>query len=275
LKTSFYKLPEEEQMSTQRIKAIILQELYITKHSLEVIIDLFYFSVITIIVFGLVSVYLSGTNNPLSAQYILVGMILWEIIRVTQYSISVGALWNIWSRNLSNMFVAPLTLSEYMLAAMIAGLIKTGIILVIISVIAAFLFRFNILNIGIVNLLLAFVNLTIFAWSVGIIILAVIFRYGQRIQALAWGLVFLFQPLTAAFFPVSVLPEPLRLLAYVFPPTYVFEAARVALINPSVNWNTMGISFAQNIIYFLLSLWFFNYMFNKSKDIGQFAKNEG
>lgn len=262
-------------MSTQRIKAIILQELYITKHSLEVIIDLFYFSVITIIVFGLVSVYLSGTNNPLSAQYILVGMILWEIIRVTQYSISVGALWNIWSRNLSNMFVAPLTLSEYMLAAMIAGLIKTGIILVIISVIAAFLFRFNILNIGIVNLLLAFVNLTIFAWSVGIIILAVIFRYGQRIQALAWGLVFLFQPLTAAFFPVSVLPEPLRLLAYVFPPTYVFEAARVALINPSVNWNTMGISFAQNIIYFLLSLWFFNYMFNKSKDIGQFAKNEG
>lgn len=262
-------------MSTQRIKAIILQELYITKNSLEIIIDLFYFSVITIIVFGLVSVYLAGTNSPISAQYILVGMILWEIIRITQYSISVGALWNIWSRNLSNMFVTPLTLSEYMLATMIAGIIKTGIILVLISVIAAFLFGFNILNIGIVNLLLALVNLTVFAWSVGVIILVVIFRYGQRIQALAWGLVFLFQPLTAAFFPVSVLPEPLRNLAYIFPPTYVFEAARLALINPSVNWNAMGMSFAQNIIYFVLSLWFFNFMFNKSKDIGQFAKNEG
>lgn len=177
-------------MSTQRIKAIILQELYITKNSLEIIIDLFYFSVITIIVFGLVSVYLAGTNSPISAQYILVGMMLWEIIRITQYSISVGALWNIWSRNLSNMFVTPLTLSEYMLATMIAGIIKTGIILVLISVIAVFLFKFNILSIGIVNLLLALVNLTIFAWSVGIIILAVIFRYGQRIQALAWGLVF-------------------------------------------------------------------------------------
>ena len=262
-------------MSTRRIKAIILQELYITKNSLEIIIDLFYFSIITIIVFGLVSMYLTGTNNPLSAQYILVGMILWEIIRITQYSISVGALWNIWSRNLSNMFVTPLTLSEYLLATMIAGMIKTGIILVLISVIAAFLFKFNILNIGTVNLLLALINLTIFAWSVGIIILAIIFRYGQRIQALAWGLVFLFQPLCAAFFPVSVLPEPLRNLAYVFPPTYVFEAARLALIDPSVNWNAMGISFAQNIIYFLLSLWFFNFMFNKSKDIGQFARNEG
>ena len=49
-------------MSTQRIKAIILQELYITKNSLEIIIDLFYFSVITIVVFGLVSVYLTGSS---------------------------------------------------------------------------------------------------------------------------------------------------------------------------------------------------------------------
>jgi len=262
-------------VSTQRIKAIILQELYITKNSLEIIIDLFYFSVITIVVFGLVSVYLTGTNNPLSAQYILVGMILWEVIRITQYSISVGALWNIWSRNLSNMFVAPLTLSEYILATMIAGMIKTGIILVLISVIASFLFKFNILSIGVVNLILALVNLTIFSWSVGVIILAIIFRYGQRIQALAWGLVFLFQPLCAAFFPVSVLPEPLRTLAYVFPPTYVFEAARLGLVNHSTNWNAMGVSFAQNIVYFVVSLLFFNYMFNKSKDIGQFAKNEG
>lgn len=262
-------------MSTQRIKAVILQELYITKHSLEVIIDLFYFSVITIIVFGLVSVYLAGTNNPLSAQYILMGMILWEAIRVTQYSISVGALWNIWSRNLSNMFVAPLTLSEYMLATMLAGMVKTGIILVLISTIAAFLFGFNILNIGIVNLLLALVNLTIFAWSTGIVILAVIFRYGTRIQALAWGLVFIFQPLTASFFPVSVLPEPLKTLAYAFPPTYVFESARSALVDISINWQYAGIAFLQNLIYFILSLLFFNFMFNKSKDIGQFAKNEG
>ena len=49
----------------------------------------------------------------------------------------------------------------------------------------------------------------------------------------------------------------------------------MGLINSSVNWNAMGISFVQNVIYFLLSLLFFNFMFNKSKDIGQFAKNEG
>lgn len=275
MKTSFYKLPEEEQMSIQRIKAIVLQELYITKHSLEVIIDLFYFSIITTIVFGFMSIYLAGKANPLAAHYILIGMILWEIIRVTQYSISVGSLWNIWSRNLSNMFVAPLSMTEYMVAEMIAGLVKTLIVLVLIGVIAAFVFKFNILQVGILNLIFFFINLTIFAWSLGIFILGIIFRFGTRIQALAWGLIFLFQPLTAAFFPLSILPKPLQAVAFFLPATHVFEAARYALVDPQVNWGQTAFTFGENAIYFVISIYFLKIMFSKSKEIGQFAKNEG
>ena len=261
-------------MSIQRIKAIVLQELYITKHSLEVIIDLFYFSIVTIVVFGFVSVYLSGAANSTAAYYLLIVMVLWEVIRITQYSISVGSLWNIWSRNLSNMFIAPLSVSEYMIAEMVSGAVKTIIILIVISLISYVVFDFNIVRIGLINLSFFFINLTIFAWSVGIVILAVIFRYGTRIQALAWGLVFLFQPLTAAFFPVNVLPEFLQTIAWVLPPTYVFEAARANIVDPSIDWSFTLIAFAQNIVYFLISIWYFHVMFNKAKETGQFAKNE-
>ena len=262
-------------MSIQRIKAILLQELYITRHSLEVIMDLFYFSIVNMIVFGFVSIYLAGSNNPLAAHYILLGMILWEIIRVTQYSISVGSLWNIWSRNLSNMFVAPLDLKEYMAAEMLAGAVKTIIILVLIGTISHFIFNFNILNLGMLNLFLFFINLTVFAWSVGIIILGIIFRYGTRIQALAWGIIFLFQPLTAVFFPVRILPDFMQKIAYALPPTFIFEAARANIVNPSTNWHYIFISLAQNVFYFIIAIWFFNIMFNKSKETGQFARNEG
>ncbi|MBI2431189.1 MAG: ABC transporter permease [Candidatus Levybacteria bacterium] len=262
-------------MPFERIKAILLQEWYITRKSLEVILDLFYFSLINIIVFGFVFTFLSKQEDSVGAVYILLGMILWEVIRITQYSISVGALWNIWSRNLSNMFIAPLTIFEYLAAAMLSGAIKTIPTVLIISAVAYFIFNFNIFTIGIVNLGLFFVNLSLFAWSVGITILAIIFRYGQRLQALAWGLIFLFQPLTAVFFPVSILPDTLKTIAYLLPPTYVFEAARAGLSNPSVNWQATTIAFAGNIVYLLISLWFFNYMLKKSKDIGQFARNEG
>ncbi len=262
-------------MRLHRIKAILLQEYFITRRSLEVIMDLFFFSIISVIVFGFISAFLAGSASAATAQSLLLGMILWEIIRITQYSMSVGALWNIWSRNLSNMFIAPLSLAEYMLAHMLSGTAKALLAFAGMWLIASYIFGFNILSLGPVNLTLFFANLTLFSWSTGIIILGVIFRYGTRIQALAWGLIFLFQPLTAAFFPVSVLPPALQTIAYLFPPTYVFEAARAALINPSVDWGMAGLALAENIVYFALSLQLFSFMFRKSKQTGQFARNEG
>lgn len=265
-------------MSLSRIKAIIIQEIYITKHSLEVLMDLFYFSIITVIIWGLISLYLNAdgtSNNQLTGYSLLTGMILWEVIRVIQYSVSVGALWNIWSRNLSNMFIAPLSLKEYLIAGLISGIIKALFTLFIISFISTFLFKFNIFQIGILNLSIYFINLTLFSWAIGIIILAFIFRYGTRIQALAWGVIFIFQPLTGSFFPIKILPTILQKIAYFIPATHVFESARTNLINPSTNWNHVGIMSIENIIYIIFSLWFFNKMFNKSKETGQFAKNEG
>ena len=258
-----------------RIVGVILQEYFIMRRSLEVMADLFYFSIITVVVFGFVSLYLSGDSDSVAAYYLLYGMILWEVIRLTQYSVSVGSLWNMWSRNLSNMFVAPLTMFEYILAEIISGIAKTAVIFVLIGVIAVYVFHFNIFQSGVLNLILFFLNLSIFAWSMGIFVLGLIFKYGTKIQALAWGLIFIFQPLTAALFPVSVLPDFLQKIAYCIPVTYVFEAARQSLSDPSVNWQLMGIAFVLNIVYLLGAALFFIYMFRASCRSGQFARNEG
>ena len=262
-------------MSISRIKGILLQELYITKRSLEVIMDLFFFSFVFVIVFGFVSIFLTNNVSTAAAKFLLLGILLWEIIRITQYSMSVGALWNVWSHNLSNMFVAPISLKEYMLSHIISGAVKALVIFCGLSILAANLFELNILDVGLGNLALYFVNLTIFSWSIGIAILGIIFRFGTRIQALAWGLVYIFQPLTAAFFPVEILPPFLQTIAYTLPPTYVFEAARQNLTNPEINWNFFIVAFIINIFYLVVAIWFFNLMFKQSKDAGQFARLEG
>lgn len=262
-------------MSIKRMQAVLVQELYITKRSLEVIIDLFFFSTITILGFGLTSVFLTGEINGAPAYYLILGLLLWEIVRVDQYSISVGALWNIWSRNLSNMFVAPLTMTEYTVALMFSAVVKSLLVFVLLSIVTALFFEFNIFSLGLANLTLFFTNLTIFSWTIGLLLLGLIFLYGTRIQALAWGLIFLFQPLSATFFPVSTLPGFLQPVAYLLPTTYVFEAARAAIENSAVNWNYFLISFVLNLIYFLIGLWLFRLMYLRSKETGQFARNEG
>ena len=108
--------------------------------------------------------------------------------------------------------------------------------------------------------------------DVGLVILGIIFRYGTRIQALAWGIIFLFQPLTAVYFPVATLPPYLEAISYTLPPTYVFEMARDNLSDRSIQWDAVLIPFALNLVYLSVALWFFNYMYVASRRGGQFAK---
>jgi ABC-2 type transport system permease protein len=260
-------------MSLNRIKAVLFQELFITK-DLTIIMDLPFFSIIAIIVFGFMSNYLSGAGNPIVARYFLIGALLWDIIRITQYSMSVEALWNVWSRNLCNMFITPMSLKEYLIAQMISGVIKAIVTLTLTTLVVALAFDFNLLSLGVLNLILLLINLVMFSWSSGMIILGIIFRYGTRLQSFAWGLIALLQPLTAAFFPISVLPGYLQMVAYLFPPTYIFEAARSTLSTSLINWRLINIAFIENVIYLAISIWFINLMFNNSRRQGQFARNE-
>lgn len=261
-------------MSLTRIKAILLQELFITRHSLEVVMDIIIFPMTNVVMFGFISTFLVGKTNINAAHSLLMGMILWQIIYITQYSISVTSLWNIWSRNLSNMFIAPIILKEYMGAYIFSGILKSILTFLIFSFTAIFFFNFNIFQLGPINLILFFINMVIFGASTGMAILGAIFRYGTRIQSLAWGVIFIIQPLTAAFFPLKVLPDFLQKIALLFPPTYIFEAARKSLSNPGTDWEKIGMSFIINLVYFILAILFFNYMFRKAKDTGQFARNE-
>ncbi len=85
---------------------------------------------------------------------------------------------------------------------------------------------------------------------------------------------FLFQPLTAAYYPLSVLPPQLQVVARAIPATYVFEAARASLASPGVQWRAMSIALFENVIYFGLAVLFFSFMYNRSRQTGQFARNE-
>jgi ABC-2 type transport system permease protein len=85
----------------------------------------------------------------------------------------------------------------------------------------------------------------------------------------------LFQPLTAAFFPLSVLPLWLQHIAHAFPATYVFENARRALAGGSgILWSSFFLILAFNLAYTFVAVLGFQKLFEKSKDSGQFARND-
>lgn len=262
-------------MNYLRVKAILVQEFFYSFRAIEILMDLVVFPVMSVIVFGFLSNYLAGANNVLIGRGVLLGILLWQVIWITQYTISLGSLWNIWSRNLSNLFVTPLTVREYLFAQTLSGVFKGVLILGVNAIISIYVFNFNILDLGLLNLTLMLINLIFFAFSLAIVILGLIFRFGVRIQAFAWGILPFFQPLSAAFYPVSVLPSFLQPIAYALPPTYIFEAARGILGGSGMDMQKMITAFVLNIIYITVAIISFDYNFKKSKESGQFARNEG
>ncbi|MCA9332392.1 ABC transporter permease [Candidatus Saccharibacteria bacterium] len=260
--------------SHRRIRALVLQELYLTRHSVEIFFDTLFFPLMSVILFGLIMHFFGQVEQSTNAQYLLIGILLWQIISVSQYNITVSSLWSVWSHNLTNIFIAPISVKEYISAHIIASFIRTFSIFIFLAGGTYLLFDFSILNIGILNFIFAFINLSLFAWWLGYILLGYIFRYGTRIQAIAWGAIFLFQPLTASFFPVSTLPGWLQTVAYALPPTYVFESARKSIVTPGIYWNYVVIALAMNVAYSIFGLFIFKRLFRRSKETGQFARND-
>lgn len=271
-----YTLQGETRMNLNRIKGLLLQELFITMRSYELILDVMVFPIMSVILFGFLANYLVGKAQPGIANALLMGMLLWQVVFIVQYSVSVGSLWNIWARNLSNIFLSPVTLTEYLFVQCLSGIIKAFFVFIPTSVLSYFIYHLNVLDIGAGNLLLSLINLIVFSISLGIIILGLIFRFGTLFQAFAWGLLPIFQPVVAVFYPVSILPVPIQVFSYLLPPTFVFEAIRAGSVSQqAIDGRLFLIGSFLNIVYFVFALLFFRMMLEASKKIGQFARLEG
>jgi len=262
-------------MSFNRIKAILLLDLFISKQSLEIIFDVFIFPIFTnIIVFGFFTLYLTRNNFGYDPTAILIGMIYWQPIFVISYSIGVGSLWNIWAKNLTNIFISPISTNEYLIAYSLSGLFKGILILILGYIVSFFIFKINVFSIGLISTLLYFINVSIFGLSFGVFCLGLVFRFGTRIQALSWGLIFILQPIMAVIYPVSVFPKALQCFSYIFPPTYVFEAIRNNLSGSPDTGIFIVKALLLNILWFIFTIYFFRMMLKRSKEVGQFSKLE-
>lgn len=253
---------------------VLWQEYFILRRSGEVIADIIVFPFSNVVVFGFLSLYLAA-ENPYTGHVVIFGMLLWNVVWIVEYSVTLGSLWNIWTRNLTNMFIAPISLAEYIAAHTVSGILKSLLVLGVSAVLSIYIFDFNLFSVGIGALMLTLFNLSLFAYALGIFILGLIFRFGIRIQAAAWSAVGLFQPLCAALYPLDVLPEALQYVAIIFPATYTFEAARFALQSGGdIAWGLFGIAFLENAVYCALCTLAFKMMYDHSRNSGQFARNE-
>lgn len=260
-------------MNKGRLLAVLLHTWYHFTHSMETWVDLFWSPLIQMWVYALIALSFSHTNST-QGLYVILGMIFWNIIWIGQYSITVGALWEIWAQSFSSMFITPLSMEEFIVGQMISGTVKSLLTLGISAVIGFFLYHFSILTLGWV-VAIYFVELLMFSWAIGVMVLSLLFRYSTQVQSLSWAIVFLVQPFGAVFYPVTVLPLSIRWISYGLPATYVFETMRMQVSKGIVDWQALGVGGALSVVWFIFGWKIFHRAYNRAKQSGAFARLEG
>lgn len=253
----------------QIVSAIIRRYIYTLRHDLNSFTDAFYQPAMQIFIWGLTSSYIQreSTNLPQIVLVILSGVVFWMILSQSTQDITVGLLREFWDRNLVNLFSSPLRLREWISGVIITGIIKLCFSLALGIMLVLFLYHANIFSYGF-YLIPFIVSLLITGWVIGFFIAGLLIRYGHSMQAFAWIGIEMLSPFCAVYYPLSSLPVWMQNVSMLLPPSYIFEGMRQIVNNGTVNYNNLIISFALNILYLLLSIWFFVIMFEKSRKLG-------
>ena len=109
---------------------------------------------------------------------------------------------------------------------------------------------------------------TLTSWAVGIVVSGVLLRNGMGAESLAWTLMFVLMPLTCVYYPVSVLPDWLQVIAWALPPTYVFEGMRALIMDHVFRADLMIEAFALNALYFAAAVIAFLALLRSSRRSG-------
>ena len=260
-------------LRAKRILGVVVRQIFLYRRSFSRILDLFYWPTMDILLWGFLTLYLErGTLHlPRFVSFFLGALILWHILYRSQIAVSVSFLEDIWSRNLLNLMVAPLTLTEYMLGLITVSLIKVSLAFTIMALLASLFYGFNIFKLGI-SFLPFVVNLLALGWAIGFVTIGLIFRFGQEAEILAWALAFVFLPLSAVFYPLSVLPPFIQKLAWLTPSAHVFEGMRAVITTGTIPWPHLLWAGGLNLAYISFGTWFMRRQYEYARAKGTVPK---
>ena len=238
-------------MRWHKIYGLSLRHIYLIKSSFPRILDLIYWPSIQVFLWGFISVFFTASSSYYNGTVgvILTAAILYDFLFRSSISYNMMFLEEIWSRNFTNLFIAPIKISEIIAALTMTAIIRTLIGLVPAVLLAIPLFGVSIFKLG-VPLIFLLIALYIFGICLGLLVTAGLLRFGPSFENIAWASLFFLAPLGCIYYPIEILPNSLQLIAKGLPLVHIFEEMRNILINQKVNYIEIFKSLLISLVYF-------------------------
>ena len=241
--------------SARRVRALIRRHAYLLLKSWPRIASTMYYPTVTMILWAFVTVYLKPTSDFLrDAPGLFIGaVLLWDVLFRGQLGVSLTFVEEMYARNLANLFVSPLRLSEFVAGQLVLSTLRALIGVGGACLFAWLLFHYSIFSLGF-HLIAYFTLLLAFGWAIGLVVSGMILRWGLGAEELAWAAVFLVAPVSGVYYPIGVLPPWLQAVAFAMPSAHVFEGMRGVLLDSVLRLDHLAWAAGLDVVYIALGV---------------------
>ena len=253
-----------------RILALLLRHIYLMQGSWPRVLEMMYWPTIQIILWGFMTeFFLTHSSWVAQASGVLISaVLLWDMLFRAQLGFSLSFLEELWSRNIGNLAISPIRPWEFLTGLMLMSLLRTIIAIIPATFVAILLYETSIYDLGL-PLVAFFANLMLMGWALGMIVCALILRVGLGAESMAWLMIFLIAPVSAIYYPVTVLPEWLQTVAWSLPTAPVFEGMRSVLFEGTFREDLFTRALSLNAVYFSVSALLFLWSWRDSRRRGK------
>ena len=169
-------------------------------------------------------------NTDQLVLYLLVGALVWSYLAIVFESVGDAISWERWEGTIEYTFMAPVSRVTHLvgtcLFAVVYGLLRTGLILAVVSL----FFQVNLSQANLLSatLVMAVASVSFVGLGIMVSVLPLLFaERGAQMVFLAQACLLLF---SGVYYPVDVMPSWMQTVAKFSPATYALDGVRAALL---------------------------------------------
>jgi ABC-2 type transport system permease protein len=174
------------------------------------------------------------TGQPVDTDrlvlYLLVGSLVWSYLAVVFEAVGETIAWERWEGTIEYTFMAPVTRLTHLLGsclfAVLYGLLRTGLILAIVSL----FFKIDLSRANLAGMTLTLVVASLGFVGLGMMASVLPLLYAERGSQMIFMAQACLLLISGVYYPIEVLPGWMQALAILSPATYALTAVRQSLI---------------------------------------------
>ena len=230
-----------------KIWAFASRSLLVNRRNVFAIFEMLFWPGISIFSVGLLTKFLK--LDEATVTFVLIGTIGMNTIQIAQLDLSYALLYDVWSKSLRHKFIAPIHLSHLLVGTGLVGLMRGFLVFVIMGLLCMWLFGMDLGRPGLTGLSMFLAGMFLNAAILGILVVALVLRFGQRAEVAAYAFAYLLFLLCGLYYPVTVLPSGIKEMAQFIPLTYFLDYFRHFYGFPLLSAHPLLFGFSQSVIY--------------------------